>query len=364
MPISAESVRFKDDAMWVTFADGRVIGVPLALLPHLLHASPEEREAVEIRPFGLRWDALDEDISFTDLIGRLARDHGGSEGEVNADLLDDHLSENDRFLYSSAQQRISDLNRTVFQTRVLFLSLVAGFFTAVSFIVSSSTFASNVATADFYAVLFLILAFLAVVFSTVLFLFELIFQEFIDQAVEALRNFEARLARKGAARIFSSGNSARASFRINSLVCLFYIFYVLPAFFLLSYAASVVRSDSPFDRFLGFIRPRCVEFEMMAGIGGSTVDAAVTHCINQFREFEFAFSTVVFAGVFQSLALVVLLYFCIFAGQRVAGKYAVVLDIPKLKEAIDSWAPKVAFVNTILSFFFLLGVLSYFILRV
>ena len=68
MPISAESVRFDADAMWVTLADGRVLGVPLAWFPRLLHASPEERTAVEISPFGLHWEALDEDISIAGLL--------------------------------------------------------------------------------------------------------------------------------------------------------------------------------------------------------------------------------------------------------------------------------------------------------
>ena len=68
MPISAESVRFDDDAIWGTLADGRVIGVPLAWFPRLLHASPEARAAVEISPFGLHWDALDEDISVACLL--------------------------------------------------------------------------------------------------------------------------------------------------------------------------------------------------------------------------------------------------------------------------------------------------------
>ena len=68
MPISAESVRYDDDAIWGTLADGRVIGVPLAWFPRLLHASPEARAAVEISPFGLRWKALDEDISVAGLL--------------------------------------------------------------------------------------------------------------------------------------------------------------------------------------------------------------------------------------------------------------------------------------------------------
>ena len=68
MTISAESVRFDEDAMWVTLSDGRVLGVPLAWFPRLLHASPEARAAWTLSPFGIHWEALDEDISVAGLL--------------------------------------------------------------------------------------------------------------------------------------------------------------------------------------------------------------------------------------------------------------------------------------------------------
>ena len=48
--------------------NGRVLGVPLAWFPKLLAASDAERAGVEITPFGLHWDALDEDISVPALL--------------------------------------------------------------------------------------------------------------------------------------------------------------------------------------------------------------------------------------------------------------------------------------------------------
>lgn len=63
MSISATDVRFDDDTMWVALADGRTLGVPIAWFPRLLAAAPDERAAVEIRAYGLHWEALDEDIS-------------------------------------------------------------------------------------------------------------------------------------------------------------------------------------------------------------------------------------------------------------------------------------------------------------
>lgn len=68
MSISATEVSFDTDTMWVALTDGRTIGVPLAWFPRLLHATPTQREQVEISRTGLHWDALDEDVSIEGLL--------------------------------------------------------------------------------------------------------------------------------------------------------------------------------------------------------------------------------------------------------------------------------------------------------
>ena len=68
MSISAKSVRFDADSMWVELSDGRTLGVPLAWFPRLLDANPAQREAVEMGGLGLHWEALDEDISIEGLL--------------------------------------------------------------------------------------------------------------------------------------------------------------------------------------------------------------------------------------------------------------------------------------------------------
>jgi len=68
MTISAKSLRFDDDSMWVDLSDGRTLGVPLAWFPRLLHATPQQRLAVEISAGGLHWEELDEDISVAGLL--------------------------------------------------------------------------------------------------------------------------------------------------------------------------------------------------------------------------------------------------------------------------------------------------------
>ena len=68
MSTSAKSVRFDDNSMWVDLSDGRVIAVPLAWFPRLLHATPEQRQRVEISLKCLHWDEIDEDISIAGLL--------------------------------------------------------------------------------------------------------------------------------------------------------------------------------------------------------------------------------------------------------------------------------------------------------
>ena len=68
MNTSPKTVRFDENSLWVELSDGRVIAVPLAWFPRLLHATPEQRAKVEISPMGLHWDELDEDVSVNGLL--------------------------------------------------------------------------------------------------------------------------------------------------------------------------------------------------------------------------------------------------------------------------------------------------------
>jgi Protein of unknown function (DUF2442) len=68
MTISATSVRFDEDTMWVELTDGRTLGVPLAWFPRLLQATPAQRKQIELSRVGLHWEELDEDISIAGLL--------------------------------------------------------------------------------------------------------------------------------------------------------------------------------------------------------------------------------------------------------------------------------------------------------
>ncbi len=66
----AKSLEFDEEAMRVTFTDGRVLSVPLQWFPTLRRASQEQRERYEIAGGGisLHWPELDEDLSVAGLL--------------------------------------------------------------------------------------------------------------------------------------------------------------------------------------------------------------------------------------------------------------------------------------------------------
>lgn len=69
-PVSAQC---DDTHLSVTLADGRVIRTPLWWYPRLLNATHEQRNIVELMPFGVHWPEIDEDLSIEGMLaGRKA----------------------------------------------------------------------------------------------------------------------------------------------------------------------------------------------------------------------------------------------------------------------------------------------------
>jgi hypothetical protein len=66
----AKLVEFDEDAMHVTFMDGRVLSLPLVWFPRLRKATPQQRARYEIAGGGisLHWPELDEDLSIGGLL--------------------------------------------------------------------------------------------------------------------------------------------------------------------------------------------------------------------------------------------------------------------------------------------------------
>lgn len=63
-------VQFSDDSLSVGLRDGRVISVPLAWYPRLLHATSKQRQNWKISGggYGIHWPELDEDLSTEGLL--------------------------------------------------------------------------------------------------------------------------------------------------------------------------------------------------------------------------------------------------------------------------------------------------------
>jgi hypothetical protein len=55
-------VEFDDKMIWVTLADGRVIGNPLSWHPWLATATPEQRDNIILRVYSIDWPDLDEGL--------------------------------------------------------------------------------------------------------------------------------------------------------------------------------------------------------------------------------------------------------------------------------------------------------------
>lgn len=66
----ATDAKVTDDEVIVHLVDGRILSVPLAWFPRLLHASPEQRAAVRIIGEGeyLHWPEADEDLSVSGML--------------------------------------------------------------------------------------------------------------------------------------------------------------------------------------------------------------------------------------------------------------------------------------------------------
>ena len=66
-----KSTYFKNDRLYVQFADEREISVPLSWFPLLQNATDEQRNAWELigQGVGIHWEEIDEDISVAGLLG-------------------------------------------------------------------------------------------------------------------------------------------------------------------------------------------------------------------------------------------------------------------------------------------------------
>jgi len=68
--LRAQNIIITDESLSVRLSDGRIISVPLAWYPRLLHGTREERNNWSLigNAEGIHWPDLDEDISVENLL--------------------------------------------------------------------------------------------------------------------------------------------------------------------------------------------------------------------------------------------------------------------------------------------------------
>ena len=79
------AVNFRDDMVFVTLADGRVVGNPLSWYPWLVNAKPEQLINVQMTYFSVYWPDLDEALDTEGMLTGIspadtlqAAEHAGS----------------------------------------------------------------------------------------------------------------------------------------------------------------------------------------------------------------------------------------------------------------------------------------------
>jgi len=67
---NATDVKIDNEMLTIYLEDGRIVSVPIAYFPRLLHATPEQRNKWRLigRGQGICWEELDEDLSVEGLL--------------------------------------------------------------------------------------------------------------------------------------------------------------------------------------------------------------------------------------------------------------------------------------------------------
>ncbi|UWQ78033.1 hypothetical protein K3725_11985 [Leisingera sp. S132] len=137
----------------------------------------------------------------------------------------------EQFSYDQALKRVTDLNKFSFNYRFLFASIVAGYYTAINFIVGGVGEPSVLSSLDFYIVSLLAVTVAAFCGIVVISFFDFIFQELIENALRSVTAIESRYPNENAGFAFISNKGGKTvSLRISVVMTLF---YSIPAWCLL-----------------------------------------------------------------------------------------------------------------------------------
>ncbi len=266
------------------------------------------------------------------------------------------FSDSEKFIYDKCCARITDLNRVIFNYRLLYVSIIAAYFGGL-------TLASNIASGtkiisflDTYAIYVNTLNAIVIASICIMAFFDYIHQELVEHAIETLTHLDQRKARVMGVSTFARGSEALTSFRINTAIVMFYVLPVLCLTMFSLVIGAVVFNDQPLVGWAETIGDLCKQREHelanYAGVAMTQleINREINVCVNEFVTYRFSDGvrrTLVLASGFCTIFLI---YFFLYSFHRIAGKFFVLQGWGQFKSSIDQVIKLLVPVMTLLWF--------------
>ena len=156
------------------------------------------------------------------------------------------LSVSEQFIFGKALERISDLNKVIFSYRLVYVSLIAGYFTSLSFVSGISSNSAFLTFPNAYALLLTVLSLATFVGITVLLYFDFIHQELLENSVQSAAQIEKSSRHFEGRRIFYRPSAKVTSLYISLAIFLFYSVPSSVLFGFIVYLTSQVHTSKPY----------------------------------------------------------------------------------------------------------------------
>lgn len=147
------------------------------------------------------------------------------------------IPSSEKFIYESCLARVSDLNRNLFNYRLIYISIVASYFTSLSFVSNIARNASFFNFAEAYTLILLLITVAALFGVSVVLFFDFITQELVENALFPVEEIEKSNTSFDGRRMIYRPSSPYTSLYINTSI---FIFYFISAFFLYAIVVFVV----------------------------------------------------------------------------------------------------------------------------
>lgn len=220
--------------------------------------------------------------------------------------------------------RIADLNKVIFQYRLVYISLLVGFYTALSFVASIARNSGFLSFADAYALTLNTLAVATFVGIVVVLIFDFIHQELLENAASAAEVVELTNKKFEGRRMLARPSSEITSFYINISI---FLFYFVPAFFVFALlyfiSAEVHNSENVLK---GLESQICDIVESRNEDGTGALEQVYDPiCSAELRDFEFSegFRDLIFVEFFVALIFGTILL--VVAFHRIFGRFVSVV---------------------------------------